>query len=156
MEGVRQIYGRIPTVAIENPKSMKDTLIESNKKATFFLLRPLLMQYGEEFDLQLPLADSFELCNKVVDDLGWKIIGSNQDYVEQGGEYFVCREPTKILTFHNTIIFQVFLRRIDDQQTQITLVGFNIGLGPIQKWAVKAQVARLRDSISSRESGAEQ
>lgn len=98
-------------------------------------------KYQESFTLQLPLADSMEVCTRVITEDGWNI-------VQQGSNSLLCKEGN----YHVTkvtwpITIEVLLEVESPTATSITFRGSNFGWGPIQKNHLIGQLNSLNNKI---------
>jgi hypothetical protein len=91
----------------------------------------------DEFTLALPLEEAASACRRAVASIGWKVNEDGPDRIVPKIGVGLTRNPSKI---------EVLLSDFGDQ-TIVRLNGSILGIGPLQKGHLVAEMNRLRDEI---------
>jgi hypothetical protein len=93
----------------------------------------------DEFSLALPVEEACCACRRAVATIGWNVKETGPDRIVPKIGVGVTRNPSKI---------EVLLSESGDQ-TVIRLNGSILGIGPLQRGHLMAEMSRLRDEIES-------
>lgn len=93
----------------------------------------------DEFMVALPVEEASSVCRRAVATMGWNVKELGPDRIVPKIGVGLTRNPSKI---------EVLL---DDAggQTVIRLNGSIVGIGPLQKGHLSAEMGRLRDEIEA-------
>ncbi len=91
----------------------------------------------DEFTIALPVNKGSFACLDAIATVGWSVSAAEPDRIVTKVGFGVTRNPSKI---------EVLLTESGDQ-TVVRLTGRIIGVGPLQKSHLNAEMERLREAI---------
>lgn len=93
----------------------------------------------DEFTLTLPLEETSSACRRAVEATGWNVREEGPDRIVAKIGVALTRNPSKI---------EVLVAESGDQ-TVVRLNGSILGVGPLQKGHLTAEMSRLRTEIEA-------
>lgn len=91
----------------------------------------------DEFALALPVEQASSVCRRAIATIGWNVKEARPDRIVPTIGVSLTRNPSKI---------EVLLHDVGSR-TIIRLNGSILGIGPLQKGHLNAEMNRLRDEI---------
>jgi hypothetical protein len=91
----------------------------------------------DEFKVELGVEQTSSACRRAIATIGWPVKESGPDRIVPKIGVGLTRNPSKI---------EVLLRRSGDE-TVVRLNGSILGIGPLQRGHLNAEMNRLRDEI---------